>query len=79
MEKIDSRVLDLSCNLNDDFFRELFRRRGKGLIIKFKVEDAKNEKGYKKKNPLLLEGKVSHFLGYQGTRIPGYQDIGISD
>jgi hypothetical protein len=28
------------------------------LIIKFKVEDTEEEKGYKKKKPLLVEGKV---------------------
>jgi len=28
------------------------------LIIKIKVEDTEEEKGYKKKKPLLVEGKV---------------------
>jgi len=40
------------------------------LIIKFKVEDTEEEKGYKKKKPLLVEGKILHEinLGSKGLR-----------
>jgi hypothetical protein len=32
------------------------------MIIKFKIEDTEEEKGYKKENPLLVEGKVFHIF-----------------
>jgi hypothetical protein len=56
---MNSRIPDPTHYLNDDFVYYLFRKGRRGVMVKPKIEKAKNEKSEEKEEELLTNGKIS--------------------
>jgi hypothetical protein len=57
---MDPWIPNLSQHLNDDLFINLFFRRGKGMAVKSKVENGKDENCKDEEDSLLTERKMLH-------------------